>query len=465
MNSNYPRLILAGTSSRVGKTTIALGMMLALKKRGMKVQPFKTGPDYIDSSYHTQAAGRVSRNLDTWLLSKDRVLELFVRQAKMADISIIEGVMGLYDGLRDGEEGSTAHLAKVLSSPVILIMDSSSMSRSAGACVLGYKEFDRKVDIRGVILNRIGSPAHYKYAKDSIEKNTNIPVLGFLPKDKALNLDERHLGLVPAREKKLSRGIAKRLLNMVEANIDIDRVIKISRQSRPLAGIRSGIFNAKPARSKARIAVAKDEAFNFYYQDNLDILEQLGGRIVEFSPLRDSNLPKDIAGVYIGGGFPELFASGLSKNIKLKYDILKKAKQGLPVYAECGGLMYLVERLIDFKGRSFPMAGLFKGAARMGRGLQGLGYIKLRCIKNNILSERGGSIKAHIFHWSYLDRLGPHASFAYKIEKNGKVFYDGLIKDNILAGYSHIHFASDITIAKNFINRCREYMEKTGDAL
>lgn len=449
---------MAGTHSGAGKTTLTLGIILALRKKGLSVQPFKTGPDYIDPTYHTSAAGKICVNLDTWLLSKDAVIELFKRRAGKADISIIEGVMGLYDGLRDTELGSTGHLAKILNSPVILILDACSLSRSAGAMALGYKEFDRDVDIAGIILNNIASRNHYRYIKAAIERKTKIPVLGYLPRDPNLKLSERHLGLIPLEEKRRHLGFYQRLSKLVEDNINLSRLIKIGRQAKSVPYGREIIFKKESPKNQVTIAVAKDEAFNFYYQDNLDILRHLGAKIVTFSPLRDKELPEGIDGLYIGGGFPELFASSLSKNKRLKGLIYQKAEDGLPIYAECGGLMYLVEALIDFKKRKFPMVGVFKCAVSMGNRLQRMGYVSLRVIKDNILSRPGDKNRAHVFHWSRLVGRTKHLSFAYEVIKDkDKIIYDGLVKKNVLAGYTHLHFASNVKFAKNFIKSCREF--------
>lgn len=454
---HYPRIILAGTHSGVGKTTLAQGVILALSKRGLIVQPFKAGPDYIDPTYHLQASGRSSYNLDSWLLSQAAILELFKEHAKNADISIIEGVMGLYDGLKYTEVGSTAHLAKILNCPVILILDARSLSRSAAAMVLGYREFDKKVKISGLILNNIKSTNHYNYIKAAIENKTGIPLLGYLPQDADLRLPERHLGLIPVKEKKLSRIFSTKLIKLIKRNIDLEKISHIAKSAPGLPDQKMRIYNTKFPLNPVTIAIAKDRAFNFYYPDNLEILQHLGAKLVEFSPLNNQALPNHIDGLYIGGGFPELFAFRLAKNIRLKQEIYQKACAGLPIYAECGGLMYLAERLVDFKKKSFSMVGIFKCRVNMASKPQGLGYVNVETIKDNILSQKGARTKAHIFHWSYLDNLR-NISFAYKIRKNvDNVFYDGLFKQNILASYAHLHFASNINLAKNFIQSCKAY--------
>lgn len=457
----YPRVILAGTNSGVGKTTLTLGLILALKKRGLKVQPFKAGPDYIDPSYHTFISGKNCRNLDTWMLSDDAVLELFQRQAALCDISIVEGVMGLYDGFGASEKGSSAHLAKILRAAVILVVDARAMSRSAAAVVLGYKKFDRAVDLKGVILNNIGSPAHYRSIKYAIEKNTGLPVLGFLPKDTDLILSERHLGLIPAQEKKPLDTFLKRAAKLTENNIDLNALIAMARSARPLPDFTKKLFAQEPVQVKTNIALAKDAAFNFYYQDNLDILRHHGANIIEFSPLKDKAVPRRACGLYIGGGFPELFAAELAKNIALKNDILRRAKEGLPVYAECGGLMYLVKNIVDFRNKNFSMAGVFDSSVKMNDRLAALGYVDIEVTKRNILSNKASRIRAHVFHWSYLSGLPKKTDFAYRVKKSGREpVMDGLLKWNVLASYAHLHFGANLEFAKNFIRNCSIYAKK-----
>lgn len=462
MSISYPRVILAGVNSGVGKTTLAIGIMLALKEKNISVQPFKTGPDYIDPTYHLSAAGRISYNLDSWLLSPETILELFTRHAKNADLSIIEGVMGLYDGMQDTEQGSTAHLAKLLNSPVILILDAHSLSRSAAAIALGYKEFDRDIKIEGVILNNIGSRNHLNFVKNAIETKTKIKVVGFLPKSSELRLSERHLGLIPTAEMKLNEAFRKKLSNLVKQYIDLESILKISQKAQPLPYCKEGIFNQKALKKYVTIGIARDKVFNFYYEDNLAILKNLGAKLVEFSPLSHKRLPKGIDGLYIGGGFPELFAEQLSKNIKLKKEIYELSKGGLPIYAECGGLMYLMDGLINFKKREFSMVGIFKGSVNMNNKLRALGYATIETIKDNILSKKGARNRAHIFHWSYLEGIPKNTTFAYRIRRKDKEegLYDGLVRENVLASYAHLHFASNLNFAKNFIKSCEELRRK-----
>ena len=337
-SSKYPRILIAGTHSGVGKTTITLGLMSALKEKGYKVQGFKAGPDYIDPSHHTAITGRPSRNLDTWLMSRDVCLELYEHALIDSNIAVIEGVMGLYDGCLDGSElGSTAHLAKILNVPAILVMDAKGMSRSAGAVVLGYKNFDKDVEIRGIILNRVKSERHYASLKESIERNCGIPVLGYMPFHDDITLPERHLGLVPSIEQEFAKSTYQKIGSLLSNTVDVDRLINIATSLEGLPSYQKTVFSGINERFDFRIAVAVDEAFNFYYQDNLDLLELYGIELTYFSPLYDKYLPADIDGLYIGGGFPELHAAVLAANTTMKESIRKAHKNGVVIYGECGG--------------------------------------------------------------------------------------------------------------------------------
>lgn len=455
---NIPRIIIAGTHSGVGKTTFTLGIILALKKRGLSIQPYKTGPDYIDPGYHSYATGKNCRNLDSMLLSRNVVLEFFERNSRKIDISIIEGVMGLFDGAgNSNERGSTWHLAKILKAPVILILDARAMSRSAAAVAYGFSKFERSLKISGFLLNKMGSEKHFRMVKESIEKKTRISVLGYLPRDENLRLPERHLGLVPAWEKKAINSYQDKLSRHIQEYIDVEAILKIAQKAGPIPSFKVSVFTGKSLPAKVTIALALDEGFHFYYEDNLDILKHYGAKLVTFSPLRDKKLPPETDGIYIGGGFPELFAKELSSNHLLKEDIYKKAMEGMPVYAECGGLMYLVEKISDFKGEKFPMVGILPGEVKMEKKLRALGYCKIKLLKNTILGRKGEGVKGHIFHWSYLTLSPEKVTFAYEVEKSGQKFYDGLSMNNVLASYVHIHFGSKVSWARNFVNRCAKY--------
>ncbi|MEP9410153.1 MAG: cobyrinate a,c-diamide synthase [Candidatus Brocadia sp.] len=456
-SSHYPRILIAGTHSGAGKTTVTLGLMSVLEEKGYKVQGFKVGPDYIDPSHHMAITGRPSRNLDTWLMSRDVCLELFERAFMGSNMAVIEGVMGLYDGCLDGTElGSTAHLARILDVPVILVMDARGMSRSAGAIVLGYRHFDRNVKIQGVILNRIKSERHYISIKKSIEGNCNIPVLGYLPFDENIILPERHLGLVPSIEQEYSKSVYQKIGNLLSTTVDINALIDIASSQGNLPAFKKTVFCEINERFNFRIAVAVDEAFNFYYQDNLDLLELYGAELTYFSPLYDKYLPADIEGLYIGGGFPELHAALLASNTTMKESIRKAHKKGVVIYGECGGMMYLLEQLVDFKNKTYEMCGILKGMTKMENKRQGLGYITVQAIHDNLLCEKGDRFRAHEFHWSSL-HVPEDTRFTYAISKcdNDKSRFDGLFTDRVLGSYAHVHFATDPGLAKHFLRIIR----------
>lgn len=454
ISAHYPRILIAGTHSGVGKTTITLGFMSVLKDMGYTVQGFKVGPDYIDPSHHTAITERPSRNLDTWFMHRHICLELFEHAFQGASMAVIEGVMGLYDGCLDGtESGSTAHLAKILNVPVVLVMDAKGLSRSAGAIVLGYKNFDKEVEIAGVILNRIKSERHYTAVKNSIEDHGKIPVLGYLPFHEEILLPERHLGLVPSAEQELSKSAYQKIGKLLSATVDIDKLISIASSSKNLPAFEKTVFCGINERFPCRIAVAMDEAFNFYYQDNLDLLELYGAELTYFSPLYDKYLPADIHGLYIGGGFPELYASLLASNTTMKESIQKAYRNGVVIYGECGGMMYLLEKLIDFKNNTHEMCGILKGATKMENKRQGLGYIMVKAIHDTVLCIKGDIFKAHEFHWSSL-QVPAGTQYAYEVSKYGDNTpkQDGLIADRVLGSYSHVHFSTNTRLAQQFLS-------------
>ncbi|GAN34748.1 MAG: cobyrinate a,c-diamide synthase [Candidatus Brocadia sp. AMX2] len=452
-SSHYPRILIAGTHSGVGKTTITLGLMSVLMEKGCRVQGFKVGPDYIDPSHHMAITGRPSRNLDTWLMSRDVCLELFERAVMGSDMAVIEGVMGLYDGCLDGTEfGSTAHLAKILDVPVILVMDAKGMSRSAGAIALGFKHFDKDVKIQGVILNRVRSERHYTSLKKSIEGNCNIPVLGYLSFDEEIILPERHLGLVPSIEQEFSKSAYQKIGNLLSATMDIEKLIGMASSPNNLPAFQKTVFCGTTERFNFRVAVAVDEAFNFYYHDNLDLLESFGVELTYFSPMYDKYLPADIHGLYLGGGFPELHAALLASNTTMKESIRKAYRNGLVIYGECGGMMYLLEQMVDFKKKIHEMCGILKGMTKMENKRQGLGYITVEAIHDNLLCKKGDVFKAHEFHWSSL-HVSEGTRFAYAISKcdDNRSRSDGLFADRVLGSYTHVHFATEPGLVKHFL--------------
>jgi cobyrinic acid a,c-diamide synthase len=442
-------LVIAGTHSGVGKTTVAASVLAALRRRGLRVQAFKAGPDYIDPSYLSRAAGSPCRNLDTWLLPPDAIGELVARRAPHCDIGIIEGVMGLFDG-RSGEDeaGSAAHLAKLLGAPVILVVDAYAMARSAAAMVLGYQRFDPELPLAGVILNRVAGQAHYEMAAGPIKQATSLPVLGYLPRDEALRLPERHLGLIPMVEGPAGDEFFQRLAETVERQIDLDLLLRLG-STFQWRGARR-LFPAKPLPPRARIAVATDRAFSFYYQDSLDLLEAWGAEIAPFSPLADPALPPGTDAVYIGGGFPELYARELAQNEGMKRSLQEAARRGKPIYGECGGLMYLGETLGDPLGCTYPMAGLVPLSSTMGGRRLTLGYREARLLHDSPFLPAGETVRGHEFHWSELSEPPPRSKAAYLLPDKGDR-PEGYAEGSVFASYLHVHLASDPRLAPNFM--------------
>jgi cobyrinic acid a,c-diamide synthase len=452
---NLPRIMIAGTNSGVGKTTVTLGIMSALVQKGIEVQGFKSGPDYIDPSHHTFVTGKASRNLDTWVMGNNTCCELFERSAVNSDLSVIEGVMGLYDGSIDSTGyGSSAHLAKILQTPVILVINAKGLAQSAGAIVKGFIEFDKAIKLSGVIVNNIASYNHYDCVKKAIEDNCSISVLGYLKKDTDVNIPERHLGLVPSEENRNNSALYEKLGKMVLETIDTDNLIKVANSADVFPNYDKLIFHDHNDTLNVTLAIAKDNAFCFYYQDDIDLFKSMGATIKYFSPLKDRCIPDDVDGIFFGGGFPELNSEELMENENMMHSILNSYKQGTVIYGECGGMMYLLEKLIDCDGRLFKMCGVLKGTSKMENKRQGLGYVIADVVSDNIICKRGDTFRAHEFHWSKLLDVPDDNVFAYNTRKsNGsKSGFDGLHKKNVLASYTHIHFSSNPKLAKNFLS-------------
>ena len=445
MLKNFPRLIISATQSGSGKTTITTGLLVALKNRGLNVQPCKVGPDYIDTGWHALACGKSSHNLDSMLVGADNIAKIFTDAARDADISIVEGVMGLYDGTRNGG-GSTAEIAKLLDAPVVLVVDAKSMGASAAAIALGFREFDKSVKLAGVILNRLGSDSHAKLIVDALDK-LGIKVFGTIRRNDEFKLPERHLGLVPTTEN-FSADVLQKICAAVETQVDVDALIDIARSAPPLENFSLRITNSS---LRIKLAVARDAAFNFYYDASLNVLERLGAQIVYFSPLEDETL-LDADGLIIGGGFPEMFAAQLERNKKIRNEINRAANDGLPIFAECGGFMYLMNRLIDFDGRSFEMCGVLDGAAIMTRKLQRVGYVEAELSADCVLGSRGEKFFAHEFHYSTADVA--ENLFDCKRLRTGENFTAGVSVRNVAASYLHVHFAGCPNVAKNFVEAC-----------
>lgn len=452
------KILIAGTNSGVGKTTISLGIMQALTKRNLKVQPYKVGPDYIDPSYHTFITGRYSRNLDLYMLDDEKVKYIVKNASKDADISVVEGVMGLYDGYGiDLNDCTSSYTSKLLKAPVILVIDAKAMAASAAAMVLGYKMLDEDVNIAGVITNNVRSESHYNTLKEAIEKYTGIEVLGYFPPNKEFSLKSRHLGLIPSVEMDSLKAKFDNLADEIEKYINIDRIIEISETEEIETNFDLKNFIEKNKVSDKTIAVAHDKAFNFYYRENLELFEQLGMKIEYFSPINDKELPK-CDYVYIGGGFPEVFAKELDDNKEIRFSIMDAHINKVPIYAECGGLMYLGEKLENQNDNIYNMVGIFKGCSKMTSSLKRFGYCLGEAKKDTILAKKGEVVRGHEFHHSVFDSEEECAYYMRKI-KNNKVIDEwegGYSKDNTLATYLHTHFYNNLDCIANFIERGRE---------
>jgi cobyrinic acid a,c-diamide synthase len=451
-------LVIAGTKSGCGKTTASLGLMAALKRRGLKVAPFKIGPDFIDPGYHTRITRCISRNLDGWMLSKEYNLSLFRRHAADADIAIVEGVMGLFDGY-DGktEAGSTAQMAKWLNLPVILMVDARSMARSAAAVVSGFERFDDDLTFAGVIFNNLGSERHLSYLKDALEDSVRMACLGGIQRNETITIPERHLGLVTQQDHELTSENIDALSNLLEKNIDLDKLVAALPDIRPVEGAK--VQSGGTATKRVRIGVARDNAFCFYYQDNFDLLEQNGAELVYFSPISDRHLPPDIDGLYFGGGYPELNAVQLEANASLREEVKENCLRGMPIYGECGGFMYLCSHIEDREGKQHAMADCFPFSTKMFPRLKALGYRKVALTMDTIIGKAGQKIRGHEFHYSELIKLSPEIKTTYQISDRTGLNKppDGYLVDRTLGSYNHLHFGSQPQAAGNLVDTCYVY--------
>ena len=457
MQVNMPRLIVAATQSGSGKTTITAGIIAALRERNLIVQSYKIGPDYIDPGYHSLVSTRPTHNLDSWLVSKDKLQDIFIQTSQDVDIAIIEGVMGLYDGGKDGIS-STAEIAKLLNAPVILVIDARSMGASSAAIALGFREYDKDLNLAGVILNRIGSDNHKMMIEEALGK-IGIPCLGAIRRDNNLTTPERHLGLLPTAENDTAE-LIKNIANAIRVQVNIDELIRIANTAPSLQSTNTPQVYTSHSEYRITIAVAEDEAFNFYYTESLRVLEQFGVDIIRFSPLNDEKIPK-ADGLIIGGGFPEMFAAQLEANISMRESIKSAVNKGLPTFAECGGYMYLMNELIDFEGKVHKMLGVINNSAKMNTRLQMVGYVKAELLSDCILGKTGDVFHAHEFHFS--NELNDNRQSAFRCVKvrNNERYFAGFVSNNIVASYLHIHFVGCIEAANNFVESCKNYHRRS----
>ncbi|MGA7828478.1 MAG: cobyrinate a,c-diamide synthase [Geobacteraceae bacterium] len=460
-------IVIAAPMSGSGKTTVTLGIMECLKRRGLAVAPFKVGPDFIDPGWHRLVTGRPSLNLDSWMCPERFVRETFALHTQGADIAVVEGVMGLFDGIGGtSEAGSTAQAAKILASPVILVVDAKSQARSAAALVQGFVNFDRQVQVAGVIFNNVGSANHARILRDALASSlSGIAVLGCIPRDEKLRIPSRHLGLVTAEESPLSKEFLDSLAAGIGEHLDLDRLLSLA------SGSQNRTLEKKPAKgvnhpTPVKVAVARDKAFCFVYEDNVRLLREAGAEIVEFSPLDDAHLPCNIGGLYLPGGYPELFAETLSANRSMLGEIRTVIEAGMPVYAECGGFIYLTKGVKELastavkstgvRGQiSSPLVGIFPVATRMLSKRKVLGYREALINGESILGPAGTVARGHEFHYSEMEEMPQEVERLYQVRKNGEVIgAEGYRYRNCLASYLHLHFGSCPEMASAFVQNC-----------
>lgn len=454
---NTPKIVVAGATSGVGKTAITTAIMYALTKNGFHVQPFKIGPDFIDPSYHNLVTGRPSRNLDVWMMGKNGVLKCFNNSSQGADVAIIEGVMGLFDGLSGKDDyASTAQIAKILDAPVILVIDAGKAARSIAAIALGFLHFDKKLKIAGFILNNVAGDKHARFVQDAFACKVNVPIIGIVRRDKKITIEERHLGLIPALELEKKKRSIYQSAKYISEQIDID---KIKSLCKPIN--RNKTIQKEFPDTRIRVAVALDESFNFYYEDNFDALRKQQAELIFFSPVNDVELPENIHGIIIGGGFPEILADKLEFNQAMIKSISKAATNGMPIYGECGGLMYLTRSIRtnnEGKKKRQKMVGLIEADTFMSGKLT-LNYTEADCTSS--FFEDIYKIRGHEFHYSNIENISTDSKFAYNMRRGNGVDNkrDGFVVYNCLASYMHLHFANN-RLPERFIKSCLEFSHK-----
>lgn len=457
MAAKLHAFILAGTGSGCGKTTVTLGLLSLLKRRGMRVQPCKVGPDYLDTGWHTAVCGSASRNLDSFMLPEPVLNALFCEHMQQADVAVIEGVMGLYDGYgTDPNYCSTAAMAKQLSCPVILLVDGKAVSTSIAATVMGFQHFDPDLNIAGVIVNRVNSETHYQLLKTAIERYCSLPVLGYVPGVEGVVLPERHLGLITARESVVNQQPWQDFADTLERTLDIDALLSLSQ----LTALPAGEWPALPdpqAGKGLTVAIADDEAFNFYYPDNIKLLERTGVTMTRFSPLHDSTLP-ECQMIWLGGGYPELHAAALAANTPMLAQMRAAHQHGVAIYAECGGLMYLGSTLEDASGEIHRMVDVIPGRSKMGKRLTRFGYCEAQAREQTLLASAGEVLRGHEFHYSDFLPENPAVMACRKV-RDGKTLQEwsgGWQVGNTFASYLHVHFAQRPAMLNHWLAAGRE---------
>ncbi len=432
--------------------------MAAFTARGHTVAPFKVGPDFIDPGHHSRITGQASRNLDGWMLSQDYNLNAFARHTAGADIAVVEGVMGLFDGY-DGrsEAGSTAQMAKWLGLPVVLVVGARAMARSAAALVQGFERFDDELSFAGVLFNHLGSDRHLNYLKEAMAGHVRMPVLGGLMRDETIAIPERHLGLVTPEDHDLSEENHGRLAGLIENQMDLDTLLQMLPEV-DLQGKTSRLSNEAKI-TGVRIGVARDAAFCFYYPDNLELLVAAGAQLIFFSPLTDGRLPEGLDGLYFGGGYPELHAGELADNRSLRQEIRQLSQMNMPIYGECGGFMYLCREMGDTDGNAFPMTGCLPFATRMLGRLKALGYRDICQTQATVLGPAGQTMRGHEFHYSTITDEVLNGSGVYRMTDRAGMekTAEGFVVNHTLGSYVHLHFGSCPQAAKHFVNACGQW--------
>jgi cobyrinic acid a,c-diamide synthase len=442
-------MLIGGTASGVGKTTVALAIIACLRRRGFVVQPCKGGPDFLDTTHHSRIAGRPSRNLDTWMLSPESNREVLSRASVGADALVVEGMMGLFDG-KDGvtEAGSSAEIAKMLKLPVLLVLDCAKSARSVAATVLGFECFDPDLPLAGLILNRVAGIHHYHLLESAIQARCKTPILGWLPREPGIAIPERHLGLYPAAETEIPLDT---LANLAETHFKVDAILQLDF---PLETTERLPMSKE---ERARIGVARDHAFSFYYEDNLDLLREQGVEIIPFSPTADKILPPRLDALYFGGGYPELYARELSANTAMLDQIRAFARSGGHIYAECGGLLYLSQQLSTVDGSVYPMLGILPLKMEMTNRLVDFGYVTVTFTQDCLLGPRGTTIRGHSFHYSRIcSECEVTTSYQVDFSLSGKQQREGFTNGNVLASYVHLHFGANPAVAQYFARVLRQ---------
>lgn len=448
------RIMIAGTASGCGKTTIVCALLQAFVNRHLKVMSYKCGPDYIDPMFHSEIIGVPSRNLDGFFMDRQTVCSLVRKNSRGMDLSVMEGVMGFYDGLGMTDTASSFALARDTKTPVVLVVNCRGMSRSVEAVIRGYTGFQPESGIAGVIFNQL--PARLYPAMQTFCRTEGLRALGYFPKIEEAQIGSRHLGLITAEEIGNLKEIMQKLAGAAEQYLDLDGILEIAGCAGELAAASDIGTAVCPVQGKVRLAAARDRAFCFYYEDNFDLLRACGAEIIPFSPLADGHLPEDIDGLYLGGGYPELYARQLEENVSMREAIRRAAGAGMPVYAECGGFLYLHKTLRTPDGKTYRMAGVLEGSCRFTDHLQHFGYVTLTAKTDSILCRRGETIRAHEFH-RYRSDLPCSAFMAVKGEDR---WMSGCSQGNILGGFAHMHFYANQTFARHLIMTCAQYRDR-----